>query len=178
VDPAHDPVIVAVTPIPPIPILAPMPILPLADLPLNEPQPKTNSFIPIIADLHPMESIPTYPKPIFFRPRPRLFTKKNHKPIKNSNTCHKPVREFIPNAVCPAVLPKHICEVKYAPKFRVKKNCLITKPSLFMVSFNTFRIAYTFGANTGYTQENAYMKAALCLRLFLAREIKLLDNVE
>ena len=39
-----------------------------------------------------------------------------------------------------------------------------------MVSYNTFRIAYTFGLNTGY------MEAARCLRFFLARDIQILDK--
>ena len=45
-----------------------------------------------------------------------------------------------------------------------------------MVSYNTFRIAYTFGANSGYTRENAFMEAARCLRYLLARDIQLLDR--
>ena len=45
-----------------------------------------------------------------------------------------------------------------------------------MVSYNTLRIAYTFGANSGYTRENAFMEAALCLRYLLARDIQLLDH--
>jgi hypothetical protein len=156
--------------------LAPIPIIPLVDLPLDEPQPKTASFIPIIADLHPLEPIPHYQKPLLIRRKPRSFTKRAHKPIKNSHTCHKPVREYIPNSVCPTIMPKHICEVKYSPKFSIKQNCLIYKPSLFMVSFNTFRIAYSFGGNTGYSRENAYMEAARCLRFLLAREIQILDK--
>jgi hypothetical protein len=156
--------------------LAPNPILPLVDLPLDEPQLKTTSFIPIIADLHPLEPIPAYQPPLLIRRKPRLFTKRANKPIKNSHTCHKPVREYITNSVCPSNLPKHICEVKYKPKFSIKKNTVISKPSLFMVSYNTFRIGYSFGGNTGYTRENAYMEAARCLRFFLAREIQLLDK--
>ena len=45
-----------------------------------------------------------------------------------------------------------------------------------MVSYNTFRIGYAFGGNTGYSRENAYMEAARCLRYFLAREIQILDK--
>ena len=45
-----------------------------------------------------------------------------------------------------------------------------------MVSYNTLRIAYTFGANSGYTRENAFMEAARCLRYLLARDIQLLDK--
>jgi hypothetical protein len=45
-----------------------------------------------------------------------------------------------------------------------------------MVSYNTFRIAYTFGRNTGYSREKAYMEAAKCLRFFLARNIQILDK--
>jgi hypothetical protein len=161
---------------PPIPILAPNPILPLVDLPSDTTNSKTTSFIPVIADLHPLEPIPRYQPPLLIRRKPRLFTKRANKPIKNSHTCHKPVREFIPNSVCPSVFPKHICEVKYSPKFSVKQNCLISKPSLFMVSYNTFRIAYSYGGNTGYSRENAYMEAARCLRFFLAREIQILDK--
>jgi hypothetical protein len=169
VEPVHAPVIVTAAPIPPIPILAWNPILPLLDLPSDaQPFPKTASFIPIIADTHPLEPIPNYghQKPLLIHRKPRLFTKRSHKPIKNSHTCHRPVREFIPNSVCPDIMPKHICEVKYAPKFSIKKNGLIYKPSLFMVSFNTFQIGYSFGGNTGYTRENAYMEAARCLRVF------------
>jgi hypothetical protein len=45
-----------------------------------------------------------------------------------------------------------------------------------MVSYYTFRIAYTFVLNTGYTRANAYMEAARCLRFFLARDIQILDK--
>ena len=45
-----------------------------------------------------------------------------------------------------------------------------------MVSYNTFRIAYTFGSKTGYTRANAYMEAARCLRFFLARDVQILDK--
>ena len=45
-----------------------------------------------------------------------------------------------------------------------------------MVSFNTFRIGYAFGGNTGYSRENAFMEAARCLRFFYAREIQILDK--
>jgi hypothetical protein len=86
------------------------------------------------------------------------------------------LREIIPNAVCPAILPKHICEVKHPPKISVKTGTILQKPHFFMVSYNTFRIAYTFGLNTGYTRANAYMEAARCLRFFLARDIQILDK--
>jgi hypothetical protein len=45
-----------------------------------------------------------------------------------------------------------------------------------MVSYNTLRIAYSFGHNTGYTRENAYMEATKCLRFLLARDIQILDK--
>jgi hypothetical protein len=45
-----------------------------------------------------------------------------------------------------------------------------------MVSYNTFRIGYSFGGNTGYSRENAYVEAARCLHFFLARDIQLLDK--
>ena len=44
------------------------------------------------------------------------------------------------------------------------------------ISYNTLRIAYTFGANSGYTRENAFMEAARCLRYLLARDIQFLDH--
>jgi hypothetical protein len=125
-----------------------------------------------------LEPIPAYPKPTFYRPRSRNFknTNRNNKPIKYSNTCHKPLREIIPNAVCPAILPKHICEVKHPPKISLKTGVILQKPHFFMVSYNTFRIAYTFGLNTRYTRANAYIEAARCLRFFLARDIQILDK--
>ena len=45
-----------------------------------------------------------------------------------------------------------------------------------MVSYNTLRIAYAYGHNTGYTRENAFMEATRCLRFLLARDIQILDN--
>jgi hypothetical protein len=45
-----------------------------------------------------------------------------------------------------------------------------------MVSYNTLRIAYAYGHNTGYTRENAYMEAARCLRFLSARDIQILDK--
>jgi hypothetical protein len=46
------------------------------NLPSDEPQPKTNSFIPIIADLHPLEPIPTYQKPVFLSSSPTTIYQK------------------------------------------------------------------------------------------------------
>jgi hypothetical protein len=175
-------VVVEAVPIPPISPIAPIPPIdtlpPLPPLPIDPLLPKQSSYIPIIADIHPLEPIPTYPKPSFYRPRQRIFKNinRNNKPIKYSNTCHKPVREIIPNAVCPTILPKHICEVKHPPKISVKTGTILQKPHFFMVSYHTFRIAYTFGLNTGYTRANAYMEAARCLRFFLARDIQILDK--
>jgi hypothetical protein len=71
-------------------------------------------------------------------------------------------------------LPKHICEVKTAAKIN-KTGTVTPRAHKFMVSYNTLRIAYTFGANSGYTRENAFMEAARCLRYLLARDIQLLD---
>jgi hypothetical protein len=153
---------VSAAPIPPIPISAPILIIPLVDLPSDEPQPKTTSFIPVIADLHPLEPIPEYQKPILIRRKPRLFTKRTKKPIKNSHTCHKPIRELIPNAVCPDIMPKHICEVKHPFKISPITGKILAKPHFFMVSYNTFRIDYTYGGNSGYSRENAFMEAARC----------------
>ena len=38
------------------------------------------------------------------------------------------------------------------------------------------RIGYSYGSNSGYTRENAFMEAARCLRYLLARDIQLLNK--
>ena len=166
VEPVHAPVLVEVVPIPPIPDIAPTNVIPLAQLPLDEPS------LPLAFQAHPIEPLPSYSqsKPKLYR-LPRRF----RRPVKNENTCHIPVREVIPNAVCPRILPKHICEVKTAAKIN-KTGTVTPRAHKFMVSYNTLRIAYTFGANLGYTRENAFMEAARCLRYLLARDIQLLDH--
>ena len=166
VEPAHAPVLVEAVPIPPIADIAPPIIIPTQPLPTDE-----SPLLPIFQS-HPIEPLPSYSqsKPKLYR-LPRRF----RRPIKNENTCHIPVREVIPNAVCPTILPKHICEVKTAAKIN-KTGTVTPRAHKFMVSYNTFRIAYTFGANSGYTRENAFMEAARCLRYLLARDIQLLDQ--
>ena len=166
VEPAHAPVLVEAVPIPPIAAIAPPIIIPTQPLPSDQPE------LALPFQAHPIEPILSYAqsKPKFYR-LPRRF----RRPIKNENTCHIPVREVIPNAVCPRVLPKHICEVKTAAKIN-RTGTITPRAHKFMVSYNTFRIAYTFGANSGYTRENAFMEAARCLRYLLARDIQLLDR--
>ena len=160
------PVIVESVPIPPIVDIAPSIVIPTQPLPIDQPE------LPLAFQSHPIEPIPSYSssKPKLYR-LPRRF----RKPVKNENTCHIPVREFIANAVCPRVLPKHICEVKTAAKIN-RTGTVTPRAHKFMVSYNTLRIAYTFGANSGYTRENAFMEAARCLRYLLARDIQLLDQ--
>jgi hypothetical protein len=48
---------------------------------------------------------------------------------------------------------------------RVQRNG--DKRSWFTVTFNNYRIEYTYGGRTGYSKEYAYMKAARCLRHFM-----------
>ena len=162
----HAPVLVEAVPIPPIAAIAPPIIIPTQPLPSDQPE------LALPFQAHPIEPIPSYAtsKPKLYR-LPRRF----RKPVKNENTCHIPVREIIPNAVCPRILPKHICEVKTAAKIN-RTGTITPRAHKFMVSYNTLRIAYTFGANSGYTRENAFMEAALCLRYLLARDIQLLDH--
>ena len=167
VEPVLAPVLVEAVPIPPIVDIAPTLIIPTQLLPSDEPE------LAAPFQAHPIEPIPSYSqaKPKLYR-LPRRF----RRPVKNANTCHIPVRELIPNAVCPTILPKHICEVKTAPKINSKTGTITPRAHKFMVSYNTLRIAYTFGGNCGYTRENAFMEAARCLRYLLARDIQLLDH--
>ena len=160
------PVLVESAPIPPIVNIAPTLFIPTEPLPCDQP------VLPVAFQTHPIEPLPSYSssKPKLYR-LPRRF----RKPVKNENTCHIPVREVIPNAVCPLILPKHICEVKTAAKIN-RTGTITPRAHKFMVSYNTLRIAYTFGANSGYTRENAFMEAARCLRYLLARDIQLLDK--
>ena len=95
---------------------------------------------------------------------------------KHGNVCHTPVREIIPNAVCPATMPKHIADVKFKPRINPNNGNIYPRASKFIISYNLIRIGYSYGANSGYTRENAYMEAARCLRYLLARDIQLLDK--
>ena len=118
VDPALDLVIANPAPIPPIVDIAPTIIIPAQPLPTNE-QP----LLPVFQS-HPIEPMPSYSQS-----KPKLYRlptirRRIRKPVKNENTCHLPTREHIPNAVCPSILPKHICEVKYAPKINSKTGAI------------------------------------------------------
>ena len=162
----HAPVLIEAVPIPPIAVIAPSIIIPTQPLPIDQPE------LALPFQSHPIEPIPSYAQS-----KPKLYSlpRRLRKPVKNENTCHIPVRELIPNAVCPMILPKHICEVKTAAKIN-RTGTITPRAHKFMVSYNTLRIAYTFGANSGYTRENAFMEAARCLRYLLARDIQLLDQ--
>ena len=58
----------------------------------------------------------------------------------------------------------------------MKTGDIYTRAHKFVVIYNTLRIAYAFGGNSGFTRENAYMEAARCLRYLLARDIQILDK--
>ena len=121
-----------------------------------------------LVDTHPLEPVaPTYiPK----LSRPPKFSQYKHSKsnIKNIHVCHRPIREIIPNAVCPNVMPRFISH-------RVRERGHGGKRSWFTVTFNNYRIEYTYGGRSGYTKENAFMEAARCLRHMFIHQIQLLD---
>ena len=175
VEPVLAPVLVEAVPIPPIPDIAPTNILPLVDLPLDKPTitpPCVAKYPALFDEAHPVEPMPTYVKPKmhYFR------TGKRHTHNKHGNICHTPVREIIPNAVRPLVMPKHIADVKVKPRINPNNGNIYPRANKFLVSYNLIRIGYSYGANSGYTRENAFMEAARCLRYLLARDIQLLDK--
>ena len=115
--------------------------------------------------------------PTYVKPKMHYFrTGKRHTHNKHGNICHTPVREIIPNAVCPLVMPKHIADVKVKPRINLNNGNIYPRASKFLVSYNLIRIGYSYGSNSGYTRENAFMEAARCLRYLLARDIQLLDK--
>ena len=172
----------AIAPLPPIPPI-PAFVLPLAALPLpplppvqqlptmnplcNDPQ-----YSHLFDQLHPIEPMPIYPKPKMQRFRSGKRMSNN----KHGNVCHTPIREIIPNAVCPATMPKHIADVKFKPRINPNNGNIYPRASKFIISYNLIRIGYSYGANSGYTRENAFMEAGRCLRYLLARDIQLLDK--
>ena len=73
-------------------------------------------------------------------------------------------------------MPKHIADVKETPRINPNNDNVYPRASKFLVSYNLIRIGYSYGSNSGYTRENAFMEAARCLRYLLARDIQLLDK--
>ena len=151
-------------PIPPIAPIAPINILPLQDLP-EEPQPLPT--INPIFDIHPIEPIITNYIPKLYK-APKISHYTHHKSLdKHINVCHRPVREFIPNSICPDFLPRFISHRSRTRNGHTR--------SWFTVTFNNYRIEYLYGGRTGYTKANAYMEAARCLRHLYIHQIQLLD---
>ena len=161
--------IAAPIPTPPIALIDTEIVLPLADLPeVQQPLPTINPLFSDIINIHPIQNFTknTIPK----LSRAPKFSHYTHSKSNTANihVCHRPVRELIPNAVCPNVLPRFISH-----RLRTRRG---NTRAWFTVTFNNYRIEYPYGGRTGYTKENAYMEAARCLRHLFVHQIQLLDN--
>ena len=135
-------------PIPPISPYTPIAILPLADLPAEPELIQSLPAINPLFNIHPLEPISTtYIPKLLQQPK---FSHYKHSRAKTANihVCHKPVREFIPNAICPDIMPRFISH-------RSRERGHGGKRSWFTVTFNNYRIEYPYGGRSGYTKENA-----------------------
>ena len=124
----------------PAPLLQPIiqPLLQPILQPIIQPLPTTNplchdpKYKHLFDNIHHIEPLPAYEKPkmIHFK------TGKRHSNNKHGNICHTPVREIIPNAVCPEVMPKHICEVFMKPRINKNNGNSYPRANRFLVSYN------------------------------------------
>ena len=158
---------VSAEPVPTPPIATIAPITPDIVLPI-QPLPTTTTIISDIIDTHPIEPVISTNIPKLYRPPKFNHYKHSRANIANIHVCHRPMREIIPNAVCPDEMPRFISH-----RFRNRKG---KTRCWFTVTFNNYRIEYSYGGRSGYSKENAFMEAARCLRHLLVNQIQLLDN--